>query len=448
MATSDRSLRRPSTRFPLCATVLLLSVLAVSNPFARPAAASPAEPGSEPGRVDLAEMEGEIPAFARKYRVSCSLCHAPFPRLNDFGETFAGNGFELAPGEAPQDTVATGDPLLRLQEAVPLALRLDAFGQVLSETSGEQVGTDLQTPFGIKLLTGGQVADGISYYMYFYMSERGEVAGLEDAYLQFTDLLDSGIDVIAGQFQVSDPLFKRELRLEYADYQPYRLRVGDAAVDLTYDRGLMLLYSPYDGGDLVGGVVNGSGLDEGGPTRQIDTDSDKNVFLRYSHDFGVLRLGAYGYYGQESFEGADNETWIFGPDATVPLGDVAELNLQYLRREDDNAFFAPLGSPPTTQVDAAMAELIVYPNGPASRLWLTGLFNWLEADDEVMSLRVGEQTGEPGFFRRYREGALGATYVLRRNVRLLGEAAWVFDEDTPLVTTGHARLTAGVVAAF
>lgn len=424
-------------------TAVAASLLAVARPPA-PATASP----DAVRRVDLADVEGDIPAFARKYGVSCNLCHAPFPRLTPFGETFAANGFEFTPGESPVDTTHTGDPLLRLQESIPLAIRVDAFGQALTETSGEQAGSDLQTPFGVKLLTGGQVADGISYYMYFFMSERGEVAGLEDAYLQFTDVARSGVDVIVGQFQVSDPLFKRELRLEYADYQPYRARVGDAAVDLTYDRGLMFSYSPYDGGDLVAGVVNGSGLGEGGPTRQIDTDSDKNVFLRFSHDFGPVRLGAYGYYGGETFEGADNETWIFGPDATIPVANLAELNLQYLRREDDNPFFDPFESLPTTTVDAAMVELLFYPDGQAGRLWFSGLFNWLEADRRVLSLRVGEQTGDPGFFRRYREGALGVTYVLRRNVRLLGEAAWIFDEDTPLVTTGQARLTAGVVAAF
>lgn len=433
-----------STRSPASFLSLLAAALLALGGLPGPATASP----DGDGRVDLAEAEGEIPAFARKYKVSCSLCHAPFPRLTDFGETFAANGFELAPGESPSDTVATGDPLLRLQEAVPLALRFDAYGQALTETSGEQVGSDLQTPFGVKLLTGGQVADGISYYMYFFLSERGEVVGLEDAFVQFTDVFGSGIDAIVGQFQVSDPLFKRELRLEYADYQPYRVRVGDAAVDLTYDRGIMLSYSLYEGGDLVAGLVNGNGLEEGGPTRQIDTDSDKNGFLRYSHDFGPLRLGAYGYYGSETFQGAENETWVFGPDATVPLAGVAELNLQYLRREDDNAFFDPLEAAPSTAVDAAMAELIVYPEGPGSRLWFTGLFNWLEADETVMSLRIGEQTGDPGFLRRYREGTLGATYLLRRNVRLLGEVAWIFDEDTPLVTTGFARLTGGVVASF
>ena len=61
-----------------------------------------------------AEGDIEIPAFARKYGVSCSLCHAPAPRLTKFGETFAGNGFELRVGEEPPDTMATGDPLLRL----------------------------------------------------------------------------------------------------------------------------------------------------------------------------------------------------------------------------------------------------------------------------------------------------------------------------------------------
>lgn len=29
-----------------------------------------------------------IPAFARQYQMSCSLCHSAFPRLSAFGETF------------------------------------------------------------------------------------------------------------------------------------------------------------------------------------------------------------------------------------------------------------------------------------------------------------------------------------------------------------------------
>lgn len=41
------------------------------------------------------EASSAIPAFARKYGASCSLCHAPFPRLTAFGERFAANGFEF-----------------------------------------------------------------------------------------------------------------------------------------------------------------------------------------------------------------------------------------------------------------------------------------------------------------------------------------------------------------
>src|SRR5690606_31890881 len=118
----------------------------------------------------------------------------------------------------------------------------------------------LQTPYNIKILTGGPIADQVSYYMYFFLSERGEVAGLEDAYVQFTDIAGTGASVIAGQFQVSDPMFKRELRLPVEDYQIYRVRVGDARADLTYDRGLFVTYAPWEGAGLSLMAVNGTGI--------------------------------------------------------------------------------------------------------------------------------------------------------------------------------------------
>ncbi len=193
---------------------------------------------------------GAIPAFARQYGVSCALCHAPAPRLTEFGEQFASNGFRLAPDEEPVDSVDTGDDQLQLMADIPLAIRLDAYVQ--GTTRDDRPATDLQTPWAIKLLSGGRIAEKVSYYLYFFMSERGEVAGLEDAIVQFSDLGGSGIDLVVGQFQVSDPLLKRELRLEYEDYQAYRVRVGDASADLTYDRGITVGYSPLGGGDRHG----------------------------------------------------------------------------------------------------------------------------------------------------------------------------------------------------
>jgi hypothetical protein len=383
-----------------------------------------------------ASGELDIPAFARKYRVSCTLCHAPAPRLTEFGERFAGNGFEFAPGEAPRDTVDTGDPLLRLQRDLPLAVRFDLLLSASTPDPDDRAAFDLQTPWGIKLLTGGQLAEKVSYYLYFYMSEHGEVAGLEDAYLQFTDLFGSGADLIVGQFQVSDPMFKRELRLEVLDYAPYRLRVGDVRADLTYDRGLMLGRA-LPVGDLVVMMVNGRGLGEANEFRLYDGDRYKNFAAHYSVDVGPVRLGAFGYYGtEEGDQGLNDEIVMYGPDVTVGLGN-AELNVQYLRRTDDNPFF--LATPPTadTEVDAAFVELIYGPQGPAGRLFFTGLYNHISADAPVFRVRLGEQE----MLEEYRVGALGVSYLLERNLRALAEVGYDLDRE-------ETRFTLGATAAF
>ncbi len=387
-----------------------------------------------------------IPAFARKYKVSCSMCHSPAPRLNAFGEQFANNGFEFSPGEAPRDTIATGDPLLRLQNGLPLAVRLDAYLTALSRREQGQVIMDQQLPWMIKVLSGGQVADRVSYYVYFFLSERGEVTGLEDAYVQFTDIGGSGVSVLAGQFQVSDPLFKRELRLQYEDYQAYRVRVGDTRADLTYDRGLMALWSPRSGTDVAVQVLNGRGLNAGNEARQYDSDGFKNVGIRLSQDVGPLRVGVFAYLGEEGADGSSSRYRMWGPDATVPLLDFGELNLQYYRRWDDDPFLGacspsspcPGGvtGPVGTRVDAAMAELVLWPQGPNGRWWVTGLWNWVDASAPVVSLRLGEQLRGSGYVDRFHNAGVGAHYVLYRNLRVLGESTWDFELDQMRFVTG------------
>jgi hypothetical protein len=383
-----------------------------------------------------------IPAFARKYATSCATCHAPVPRLNSFGEQFAANGFEFSPGEAPRDTIATGDPLLRLGRDLPLAVRIDSYLTAQTRTANGEVRYDQQLPWTMKLLSGGPIADKISYYVYFLLSERGEVGGLEDAYVQFTDIGGSGVTVMAGQFQVSDPLFKRELRLPYEDYQVYRVRVGQTRADLTYDRGFMATWSPRDGTDLTLQLVNGRGLDHATDSRQYDTDGFKTLALRLSQDAGPLRIGGFAYAGTERGAGAlDNRIRVYGPDATLALGQRGELNLQYLRRTDDGVRLAACSgascpAPLATTVDALMAELVLWPQGVTGRWWATGLVNWSSADAPVMSLRLGEQGGTPPYLDSYRTASAGLHYILRRNVRLLGEGIWNFDQDALRLVTG------------
>lgn len=394
-----------------------------------------------------------IPAFARKYKVTCALCHAPFPRLTAFGEQFAANGFQMARGEAPPDTVTTGDPMLRLQRDIPLAVRVEAYMSGLSG-GGDVVATDLKTPWGIKLLSGGQVTDDVSYYMYFFLTERGEIAGLEDAFLQFNDVLGSGWDLIAGQFQLSDPLFKRELRLEYEDYMPYRVRVGDVRADLTYERGIMAMASPWKDADFAVQVVNGRGLSAATEARNYDDGNAKNLGLRFSQDLGVARVGAYYYTGEDKTrkgksDGIRSTLRVFGPDATVPLGEKLELNGQYLYRRDGNPFFLETcaktdarctygaAEPFETVVDGFMGELLFFPRGAGGNVHFTALYNRIDANSPIFTVRAGEE----GFLDHYESVGFTAHYLKARNLRFMAEVT----RDLELKRT---RFVAGFNTAF
>jgi hypothetical protein len=358
-----------------------------------------------------------IPAFARKYRQSCSTCHVAAPKLKPYGEEFAANGFVLPDGEEPRrSTLDTGDERLLLQTDLPLAVRFDAYLRA-SEQAGPD--TDLQAPYGLKLLSGGRVTRNVSYYFYFYAYERGEVAGLEDAYLHFNHLRGSELDVIIGQFQVSDPLFKRELRLTFEDYQVYRYRPGESQANLTYDRGLMLTYGLDFGMDLVGQVLNGNGI-PAADDREFDVDSDKAVSLRLSQVLGMVRVGAFGYYNKERNElGVSNEIYYAGGDATLG-NDLMELNLQYLHREDSNVMFVAPDSTDTT-VDGGFAELVVLPGGDRSRWAFVGLYNVIESD---------EAGGDVD------RGTLAANYYMARNLRILFETTRDFENEAWEFTLG------------
>ena len=147
----------------------------------------------------------------------------PSPKLKPYGDEFAGNGFQLADKEAPRFVPRDRRRPAPADAGASPALRLEGYGRWQPQTAGR---SDFKAPYLLKLLSGGQIARDVSYYFYFFFGERGEVAGLEDAFMMFNNLFGSELDVTVGQFQVSDPLFKRELRLTLEDYQVYRQTVG------------------------------------------------------------------------------------------------------------------------------------------------------------------------------------------------------------------------------
>jgi hypothetical protein len=381
------------------------------------------------GSVAAPASAGDIPAFARRYGVSCALCHNPVPALTPFGEQFAANGNRMAPGEEPVDTIGTGDDLLALPRSVPLAVRLDAYVQ--SYANGGAV-TDFQAPYSLKVLSGGSLSKSLSYYFYAFLFERGEVGGVEDAYLYANDIGGAPVDVMVGQFQVSDPMFKRELRLSFEDYAVYRARLGDVPSDLTYDRGL-LASADVAGFTLSGVVINGNGRGAAGEDRHFDSDAGKTFALHATRDLipGV-RVGAFGYTGRTTSEAVHDVTHMLGADATISHGPF-ELNVQYLHRSDSRPFYTATDS--TASLDGGFAELLVRPSG--SRWHGFALYNLIDADRPVLSVRLGG----PALVRRYETVSGGVGYLLRRNLRLTGEMTYDISQE-------EARWTLGAVSAF
>lgn len=371
---------------------------------------------------------GAIPAFARQYKISCTTCHDPFPRLKPYGEEFAGNGFILKEDLNPRDFITAGDPILFLNRTFPIAVRFDAFGVYEQDADVE---TDLETPWGVKLLSGGPLYRNIGYYFYFYLSERGEVAGIEDAYIHFDNIFKTNLDVMVGQFQTSDPLMKRELRLTFEDYVFYTTRIGESSVNLTYDRGIMLAYGiDKSRTDMVALVGNGNGK---GPaneeTGKFDKDKYKNFALRLKQDvMNIAGLGVYFYYGREKLgyqifteagpltQSYDNVTTYIGPDLNFNIGKFAFTG-SYLIRNDTE----PIHNVKDINSSGLVAEVIFAPQMDKSRYYITGLYNLVDSD-------LNEYD--------YESGTVSGSYLVARNLRLIGEVTRNFRQNINRAVVG------------
>ena len=367
-----------------------------------------------------------IPAFARKYNMTCKTCHSPFPALKPYGDEFAGNGFQLKDKDAPRYYVETGDEDLSLIRDFPIAARLEGYVTYNKDKSDQ---SDFYAPLLFKLMTGGAITKDVAYYVY-YILESGEPGKIEDAWFMFNNLFGTELDFTIGQFQVCDPLFKRELRLTRDDYYIYKVRPGASMVDLTYDRGIMFNYGFESGTDLVLEVVNGSGIGEEFIRGTFDNDKYKNLFGRVSQDAGEhLRIGAMGYWGKEEQEFSEefksqNELWMLGGDATFSF-DPLELNIQYIERKDDNPNFL-FDEKETIKTRGAFGELIIRPEGDESDWYGVALFNWIESGQTDLNLKqLGIHFG----------------YLLRRNIRLVAEYSQNF-------TVKYGTIGLGFVTAF
>lgn len=368
-----------------------------------------------------------IPAFARKYQISCQVCHSPaIPRLKAFGEEFANNGFRMTKYESPRYFIQTGDDQLSLFRELPLAFRLDGHALANFDNSGK---TEFASPFILKLLSGGELSDKLSYYFYFLMNEEGSIVGVEDAFLIYNNLLNAGINFYIGQFQASDPLFKSELRYTLEPYKIYSVAPGTSSATLKYERGVIFEKPFSTGTTFQVEILNGCGIDKW----TFDTDKYKNFMFRLSQAIGKkVSLGAFYYTGKEGLVSNTgpftSNVAMFGPDIKINFEDRFVLGFQYVKRTDSRVFMAEdVSMHDNIDTQGGFAELIYSPKGDMSKWYLTGLYNWVDSDIEDLN---------------YQAATFHAGYLLRRNFRVVSEYTYQFSGDS------HGRLNLGFVSAF
>jgi hypothetical protein len=370
----------------------------------------------------LAAPADAIPAFARRYNLTCMTCHDPVPKLASFGETFLARGYRLS-DEDTTGVTTLGDPLLWLQQTLPVAVRMDAY---LRAYGGRTIGTDFATPMIAKFLSGGSISPSVSYYFYLLLAEDGVTGPIEDAWVAFRRPLGLPATVTVGQFQIADPVWKRELRLPIENYQILSQQIGEAAANVSYDRGVTVDFDLGENTSLAAEIVNGNGIGEAADG-VFDGDAPKTGVLWAMRRIGPLRVGGMGYYGAQRVSRSGNivrnRTWMAGPAVQLSRGNL-ELNGQYVWRGDTDPTFD--GATPDAKTNGGFAEAIWWPLGHGGRLIVTGLYNCIASD-------------APG--AQYETGTVNASWLVRRNLRIAAEGTWDF-------LTDHPRAALGLMTAF
>lgn len=258
-----------------------------------------------------------ITAFARKYGVSCNVCHVAGYKLTATGQKFLRGGHKMPGAPAEEKDVKLGDYL-----ALTAKLRSQATGSKVVEQDKEDVkksGTNFQA-HALSLYSGGPLDKGFSYFAEYYLSENESVSAdpaklvdeknslqgnwarskLAEMYLQYHKYFADDVFVSARMGRIMSSLVHLHgggARLEYSRPLAFNTTLGDNPYK-TYNRQYgWSAAGAYKDLFVEAGLVNGTGKFENAV--ELDTEQHKDVFLTadYTLDSNGSMIGAYWYKG-------------------------------------------------------------------------------------------------------------------------------------------------------
>jgi hypothetical protein len=343
-----------------------------------------------------------IPAFARKYGFNCMMCHTAYPKLNDWGQRFRDNGYQL-PGQEGKEKNVFDTP-------TPIALRtstgFNGFNSMKTDTTNYQT-TGGFGLMGLDLLAAGVLHKNVSVLVIYtprideptsdYMgSAESQPGGLESASIIFSNIIPSAFNLRIGRFEPAYHLFSS--KRSYFLMQGYEVYgYSKASNDFVFDDNQVGLEATghLNMGFKYGlGVVNGTGA-------KPDNNKFKDVYLTLSQTIGAgdgqsagQRIGAFAYYGKQPILPADTTLSPTGEAASCNnkpyyrYGCAASLNWKtlnleamYMRGFDDKALpkrtFPTLSFSRDYEFEGGLAELD-YAGLWNNRLVASALYNWVK----------------------------------------------------------------------
>ncbi len=260
--------------------------------------------------VSSSQRAEAIPAFARKYGMPCSACHEAWPKLNNFGQVFKDNGYQLG-----NDKDA---PIYHEPAYWPVSFRMtpnwhrESTDKVQVDQAASGVrsitthGFDLS---GLDILTAGTLNKNISFLLTPSADSTGAFH-FESVWVRFDNLLKtSWLNVKMGKFEL-DNVFSEKRNLTLSNnggpYQIYHFQpvtsvsaqttpfgIGDNQLGLEVMGHSKNSYTRYSASVLSSNDGNVG----------LPTGNSYDVFLAGSQAFevgglGLQRVGGFAYLGQ------------------------------------------------------------------------------------------------------------------------------------------------------
>lgn len=280
-----------------------------------------------------------IPAFARKYGFECTMCHSNFPRLNDFGDRYRQNGYQVPDLETADKTVLEG--YIPFAARISGGLTLDDFNNSNDPAYQDVKEFRINT---VDLLAAGLLARNIGVFM-VYPPKIEESTGvdqqpgtIEMANVIFSNVIPELLNVRVGRFEPAYVPFSVKRSLTVSPYEIYAVASPLGVSMSNTQTGLELTGYTRTGLSYAGGWVNGS------DNKEAD-DSPADFYARVAQVIGNgggqtagQRIGLTGYYGKASKVVGDPRESVIraGVDASLNYK-VINLGVQYLWGQDRKA---------------------------------------------------------------------------------------------------------------